>query len=47
MLPGVSGSTTIDCSTRMEKANTQETTDATGVVVAIEPGSLDVDARAS
>jgi len=30
---------TIDCSACMEKANTQGTADATGVVVAVEPGS--------
>jgi hypothetical protein len=36
MLPGLFGSTTIDCFACMEKANTRETADATGVVVAIE-----------
>src|SRR6266699_1353026 len=36
MPPGLFGSTTIDCSACMEKANTRGTTDATGVVVALE-----------
>jgi hypothetical protein len=36
MPPGLFGSTTIDCSACMEKANTRGTTGATGVVVALE-----------
>src|ERR1700726_4780383 len=36
MPPGLFGSTTIDCSACMEKANTLGTTGATGVVVALE-----------
>src|SRR4029077_5608136 len=39
MLPGLFGSTTIDCCAGMEKGNTPETADATGVIVAIEPVS--------
>jgi hypothetical protein len=37
MPPGLFGSTTIDCSACMEKANTPGTAGATGVVVALEP----------
>ena len=36
MPPGLFGSTTIDCSACMEKANTRGTAGATGVVVALE-----------
>jgi hypothetical protein len=36
MPPGLFGSTTIDCSACMEKANTRGTTGATSVVVALE-----------
>src|SRR5712672_1019479 len=39
MPPGLFGSTTIDCSACMEKANTRGTAGATGVVVALEPVS--------
>ena len=39
MPPGLFGSTTIDCSARMGKANTSGTAGATGVVVASKPGS--------
>jgi hypothetical protein len=35
MPPGLFGSTTIDCSACMEKANTQATVDATGVEVRV------------
>ena len=37
MPPGLFGSTTIDCTACMEKANTRGTAGATGVVVALEP----------
>ena len=37
MPPGLLGSTTIDCSACMEKANTRGTAGATEVVVALEP----------
>jgi hypothetical protein len=37
MLPGLFGSTTIDCCACMEKGNTPGTADATGLIVAIEP----------
>ena len=37
--PGLFGSTTIDCSACMGKANTSGTAGATGVVVALEPVS--------
>src|SRR5262245_11811510 len=36
MLPGLLGSTTIDCCACMKKGNTPGTADATGVIVAIE-----------
>ena len=36
MLPGLFGSTTIDCFACMEKANTRETADATGVGISPE-----------
>src|SRR2546429_7564119 len=39
MPPGLFGSTTIDCSASMEKANTRGATGATGVVVALESAS--------
>jgi len=39
MPPGLFGSTTIDCSACMEKANTRGTAGATGVVVASNPVS--------
>ncbi len=39
MPPGLFGSTTIDFCACMEKANTQGTADATGVV-AVEPGAI-------
>jgi hypothetical protein len=40
MPPGRFGSTTIDCSACIEKANTRRTADATGAVVALESRKL-------
>ena len=39
MPPGLFGSTSIDCSAWMEKANTRGTVGATGLIVALEPVS--------